>query len=72
MGIKDVKEEKGLFDGYRTQEQRDLAMLTAALNNNPDYFGDMTPEQKKEYDKMVEWVKTVPKGCSIDVGYNMD
>lgn len=66
------EKKNGLFDGYRTQELRDLAMLNAALNNDPSYFGEMTPEQKEEYDKLVEWIKTVPEGCSIDVGYNMD
>ena len=67
-----VKETKGLFDGYRTQEERDLAMLNAALNKDPSYFGEMTPEQEKEYNDLIEWIKTVPEGTAIDVGYNMD
>ena len=67
MSVKD-----GKFDGYRTQELRDLAMLNAALNKDPSLFGEMTPEQEEEYNKLIEWIKTVPEGCTIDVGYNMD
>ena len=67
--MKDEK-EKRLFDGYKTQEARDLAMLTAALNKDPSFFGEMTPEQEKEYNDLIEWIKTVPEGVSIDVGYN--
>ena len=65
-------EEKGLYDGYRTEEKRNLALLQAALLKDPSIFGEMTPEVKEEYDRLVEWIKTVPEGCTIDVGYNME
>ena len=69
-----IEKDEGLFDGYRTQEQRDLAMLNAALNKDPSFYrgGKMTEDEKEEYNRMVEWVKTLPEGATIDVGYNMD
>ena len=66
-----VKDEK-LFDGYRTQEQRDLAMLNAALSKDPAMFGEMDDAQKKEYDELVAYIEGLPEGATIDVGFNMD
>ncbi len=65
-------EDDGKFDGYRTSELRDLAMLNAALSKDPSMFGEMNEKQKAEYDELVEWLKTLPEGATVDVGYNMD
>ena len=65
-------DSKKLYDGYRTQESRDLAMLQAALAKDPSIFGDMDEAQKKEYEDLIEWIKTVPPGTTIDVPYNME
>lgn len=74
MGISVKAKYDGDFEGYRTQEQRDLAMISAALNKDPTFFrdGDMTPEQKQEYEKMVKEFESIPSNVSVDVGYNMD
>ena len=70
--MSEVNREEGLFDGYRTQEQRDLAMLNAALYENPDYFGKMTPENKAEYKRLVKELKSLPEDVGVDVPFNMD
>ena len=66
------KSEKELYDGYCTQEQRDAAMLRAALERKPSYFGKMNKEQKEEYNKLVEWLKTLPPGATVDIPYDFD
>ena len=70
--MSETNKDDKIFDGYRTQEQRDLAMLNAALSKDPSMFGEMTPEQKAEYEKLVKELESVPEGVTIDVGYNMD
>lgn len=66
------KKPEGAFDGYRTQELRDMAMLHAALNKDPSMFGEMDEAQKAEYESLVKEIESLPPGATIDVPYNMD
>ena len=60
------------YDGYRTKEQRDAAMLMAVAAKDPSLFGEMSPENKEEYKRWVKEMESIPEGATVDVPYNFD
>ena len=59
------------YSGYKSEEQRWLFLVRAATEKNPEIFGDMNEQDKKDYDELVKFVEE-HHGMEIEIPMGFD